>query len=292
MKIALIGTGLMGEPLARRLLDAGHEVTVWNRSPEKTEALAGEGAQVAGYPHEAMTGADWVVTMLANADALQETLLNARSREVLQGRRVLNMATIAPHEARELQERVTAAGGEFMECTVLGSIPEARSGSLILMFGGNAGQFEAAKPLLAAFGPNPLYIGEVGKAAALKLAMNQLIAGLTTSFALSLGLVQREGVDVDQFMDVVRDSALYAPTFDKKLDRMRQGHYDNPNFPVEHLLKDVNLIADAARTDGLDAGLMAPIARLLERAEADGLAQSDYSALFRVLLHGPSDPET
>ena len=283
MKIAVLGTGLMGEPLARRLLEAGHEVTVWNRSPEKTEVLAAEGAAVAAYPHDAMAGADWVLTMVANADALREVLLNAHARPLLDGKRILNMATIGPHEARALADEVTAAGGEFMECTVLGSIPEARSGSLILMVGGTAEQFDAAQPLLTAFGTSPFHIGEVGKATALKLAMNQLIAGLTTSFALSLGLVQREGLDVEQFMGVLRDSALYAPTFDKKLSRMLEGSYDNPNFPVEHLLKDVNLMEDTARKDGLDASLMVTIGRLLEQAEGRGLAQADYAALFEAM---------
>ena len=283
MNIAVLGTGLMGEPLAQRLLSAGHAVTVWNRSPEKTADLAAAGARVATAPRDAIAGADWVVTMVANADALQETLLNDDTRPALAGHRILNMATIAPQEARTLNERISAAGGDFMECTVLGSIPEARNGTLILMFGGSEGQFEAARPLLAAFGANPLYIGAVGQAAALKLAMNQLIAGLTSSFALSLGLVQREGVDVDQFMAVVRDSALYAPTFDKKLDRMLEGNYADPNFPAEHLLKDVNLMEDAARKDGLDASLMVTIGRLLERAEGQGLAQADYAALFEAI---------
>ncbi|MFA9459531.1 NAD(P)-dependent oxidoreductase [Thiohalorhabdus sp. Cl-TMA] len=283
MHIALIGTGLMGEPLARRLLEGGHRVTIWNRSPEKTRALAEEGAVVADHAHEALEDADWVVTMLANADAMQSVLLNNQARPMLAGRKVLNMATIAPHEARQLQEQVEAAGGTFMECTVLGSIPEAKSGSLILMFGGTEAQFEEAAPLLDAFGPKPLHIGEVGKAAALKLAMNQLIAGLTTSFALSLGLVRREGLDVEQFMEVVRDSALYAPTFDKKLNRMLEGHFDNPNFPVAHLLKDVYLMEDAARKDGLDGTLMQTIGRLLEKAEMEGLDQSDYSALYKVI---------
>jgi 3-hydroxyisobutyrate dehydrogenase-like beta-hydroxyacid dehydrogenase len=283
MNIALLGTGLMGEPLARRLLEEGHRVTVWNRSPEKTEALAAEGAAVAAYPHEAIADADWVVTMVANADAIHAVLLNNEARAALAGKRVLNMATIGPHEARQLRADIEAAGGEFLECTVLGSIPEARSGSLILMVGATAEQFDAASPLLAAFGSNPQHIGEVGKASALKLAMNQLIAGLTTSFALSLGLVQREGLDVEQFMEVLRDSALYAPTFDKKLDRMLEGNYANPNFPVEHLLKDVNLMEDAARKDGLDASLMVTIAGILEQAEARDLAQGDYSALFEAI---------
>ncbi|MFP4614951.1 MAG: NAD(P)-dependent oxidoreductase [Thiohalorhabdus sp.] len=283
MNIALIGTGLMGEPLARRLLEAGHRVTVWNRSPEKTRALAEEGARVAPYPHEALEEADWVVTMLANAAAIQGVLLNERSRAALGGRKVVNMATIAPHEARSLRERVEEAGGSFMECTVLGSIPEAKSGSLILMFGGTEAQFEEARPLLDAFGPKPQHIGEVGQAAALKLAMNQLIAGLTTSFALSLGLVRREGLEVEQFMEVLRDSALYAPTFDKKLGRMLEGDFDNPNFPVTHLLKDVYLMEDAARKDGLDSSLMQTIGRILEKAEMQGFEKADYSALYRII---------
>ena len=283
MRIAVLGTGLMGEPLARRLLEAGHEVTVWNRSPEKTEALAAEGAAVAAYPHDAMAGADWVLTMVANADALREVLLNEHARPVLDGKRILNMATIGPHEARSVAEAVNAAGGSFMECPVLGSIPEARSGSLILMFGGTPQQLEEARPVLAAFGDKPMHIGAVGQAAALKLAMNQLIAGLTASFALSLGLVQNEGLDTEQFMAVLRDSALYAPTFDKKVGRMTEGHYADPNFPVEHLLKDVNLMEDAARKNGLDASLMPTIAGILEQAEDQGLGDSDYAALFEAI---------
>ena len=283
MKVAVLGIGLMGEPLARRLLDAGHEVTVWNRTPDRTGELAEAGARVAGTPQEAVGAADWILTMVANADAIQEVLLNRESRDSLAGKRVLNMATIAPHEVREIRERVEAAGAELMECTVLGSIPEARAGTLILMFGGSRDQFEAARPLLAAFGAKPLYIGEVGQAAALKLAMNQLIAGLTTSFALSLGLIMREGLEVEQFMEVLRDSALYAPTFDKKLDRMREGRYADPNFPLEHLLKDVGLTEDTARKDGLDASLMTAIARILEKADAEGLGKDDYSALFEVI---------
>lgn len=283
MHIAVLGTGLMGEPLARRLLQAGHTVTVWNRTAERTCSLASEGAAVAATPAEAVTGADWVITLLADSAALHQVLLSGEARAALAGRQVLNMATIGPHETRGAAQAVEEAGGTFMECTMLGSIPEAREGRLILMFGGSAEQFEAAGPLLAAFGPSPLHIGPVGQAAALKLAMNQLIAGLTTSFALSLGLVEAEGVDVDPFMAVLRDSALYAPTFDKKLDRMREGHYADPNFPLEHLLKDVRLTAETAERDGLDIGLMAAVGSILERAAEQGLAQGDYSALFQAM---------
>lgn len=283
MDIAVIGTGLMGEPLAHRLLEAGHRVTVWNRSPGKTEELAAQGANVATTPEEAIGECQWVLTMVANADALGEVLLNNRSRAALAGRKVVNTATIGPHEARELGEKVSQAGGELMECPVLGSVPEARSGRLILMFGGTAEQLAEARPLLEAFGETLRPVGPLGQATALKLALNQLIAGLTTSFAVSLGLAEREGLDVDQFMEVLRESALYAPTFDKKLDRMRSRHYADPNFPLAHLHKDVGLLEDTARRDGLDTRLLVTMARVLEEAEDQGLAEADYSALYDAI---------
>ncbi len=284
----MIGTGLMGEPLAHRLLGAGHRLTVWNRSPGKTEELTTQGANVAATPEEAIGECPWVLTMVANADALSEVLLNNRSRATLAGRKVVNMATIGPHEARQLGDQVNQAGGELMECPVLGSVPEARSGELILMFGGTPEQLAEARPLLEAFGETLRHVGLLGQATALKLTLNQLIAGLTTSFAVSLGLAEREGLDVDQFMEVLRGSALYAPTFDKKLDRMRGRHYTNPNFPLAHLLKDVGLLEDAARRDGLDTRLLTTLARVLEEGEDQGLGEADYSALYDVIHPAPS----
>ena len=102
----------------------------------------------------------------------------------------------------------------------MGSLPEARSGKLILMAGGSSSDYTTALPLLEMIGSEPQHIGEVGQGATVKLAMNQLIAGLTASFSLSLALVEKEGIETEQFMKIVRDSALYAPTFDKKLIRM------------------------------------------------------------------------
>ncbi len=283
MAIGVIGTGLMGEPLARRLLEQGHQVTAWNRSSSKTEDLAAEGASIAQDPAEVIQASDWIISMVANADALEEALLNPRSQAALMGRKIINMATIGPSEVRDLQAKLAQAGGELMECPVLGSIPEARTGTLLLLFGGTEKQLAEARPFLEAFGSAPRHVGELGQAAALKLALNQLIAGLTMSFALSLGLVQREGLDTELFMAILRDSALYAPTFDKKRDRMQQRHYDNPNFPLTHLLKDVDLIEDTARQNGLDTRLTQSLIRILEEAEDQGLGSQDYSVLYEII---------
>lgn len=283
MDVAFLGTGLMGAPMAQRLLAAGHRVSVYNRSADKAAALGEAGARVAASVEAAVADRDFVVLMLTDATAIEELLLQARVRPLLRGRRILNMATIAPGEARSLGERCAEAGAQFMECPVLGSIPEAREGRLLLMFGGTAAQLEAAAPLLAALGAPPLHIGPLGQASAVKLAMNQLIASLTAAFSLSLGLVLREGVPADTFMRVVRDSALYAPTFDKKLGRMLERDFERPNFPVEHLLKDVRLMRASAAGDGLETGPLEALERVLERAVEAGLSRLDYSALHQVI---------
>ena len=132
-------------------------------------------------------------------------------------------------------------------------------------------------------------------AAALKLAMNQLIAGLTASFALSLGLVRREGIEVGLFMDLLRGSALHAPTFDKKLDKYLSHDYGAANFPLKHLLKDVRLFRRVAEQSGLDRDLIGALEALCARAEDEGFGEQDYSALYEAVcppLDPPSSPSS
>jgi 3-hydroxyisobutyrate dehydrogenase len=199
---------------------------------------------------------------------------------------VIQMSTIGPTESIAISEEVIAAGGNYLEAPVLGSIPEAKSGKLIVMVGSSTEQFQHWSELLQNFGPNPLYIGPVGAAAAAKLALNQLIASLTSAFGLSLGLIQHQGVNVDLFMQILRDSALYAPTFDKKLQKMLDRNFSNPNFPTKHLLKDTDLFITEARSAGLNTNSIEGVRRILDIAVDRGLAEEDYSSLFCVI-----DPE-
>lgn len=127
----------------------------------------------------------------------------------------------------------------------------------------------------------------MGKASALKLALNQLIASLTASFSLSLGLVLHAGVDPDIFMRVLRNSALYAPTFDKKLDNMKNRNFIPPNFPVKHLLKDVDLILNSSSKAGLNTAQLEGARKILVDAIEKGLKEEDYSALYNAV--NPAD---
>jgi 3-hydroxyisobutyrate dehydrogenase len=283
LKVGFIGTGLMGLPMAQRLLKAGIELTAYNRTPAKTAPLQAAGVKIAPQPLEAIVDSDCVILMLTNASAIRDLFLSVDTKQHLARKTVIQMSTIAPNESMAISQEIIAAGGEYLEAPVLGSIPEAESGKLIVMVGGTEAQFDRWQDLLKNFGSEPLLIGAVGTASAIKIALNQLIASLSTAFALSLGFVERQGAEVDIFMQILRQSALYAPTFDKKLQRMRDRDYTNPNFPTKHLLKDTELFINEAQGKGINTSSIEGVKKILEIAITSGFADADYSSLFSAI---------
>ena len=281
MTIALFGTGLLGSAIAQRLLERGHELVVWNRSPERCAALQAAGARRAESPAEAAAGADWLITVLSDGAATSAMLLEGVG-DGLAGQRLLQMGTIGVEESVALGAAVSLRGGRYLEAPVLGSRPEALAGTLQLMTGGERALMEEALPLLRDLAPEPRHLGAVGSAMATKLALNQLIASLTHAFSLSLHLVQQQGVEPEAFMSLLRGSALYAPTFDKKLQRELDGDYANPNFPTAHLRKDLALFQAAARGAGLEVSGLEGLLQLLAGATAAGLDELDYCALHAL----------
>ena len=283
MKTAVLGLGLMGSEIALRLKRQGREVICWNRGQANRDAAARRGLELAQTPADAVVASGSVLLVLSDAAAITDTLFDPVEPVALRGRILIQMATIAPAESRAIAERVALLGGEYLEAPVLGSLPEAREGALILMAGGDRDLFERCRPLLRDLSRDPQWIGPVGQGAALKLAMNQLIAGLTASFATSLALVRREGIDVDQFMTLLRGSALHAKTFDKKLDKYLSHDYAGASFPLKHLLKDVRLFARVGEAVGVDTRVISAIEAVCADAVAAGLADQDYSALYETI---------
>jgi 3-hydroxyisobutyrate dehydrogenase len=289
MKIAVLGMGLLGSEIALRLQRQGHEVIGWNRGAERAESARQRGLTLAASAWEAIDAAEMTLLLLSDARAILDTLFEQGDADALAGRILVQMGTIAPRESRDIAGHVAAQGGEYLEAPVLGSLPEAREGTLILMAGGDPDLYERCLPVFRDLSRDPRLIGEVGQGAALKLAMNQLIAGLTATFALSLGLVRREGLAVETFMDLLRTSALHAKTFDKKLDKYLAHDYGAANFPLKHLRKDVGLFRRVAEEAGLDTRLIAAIESGCLQAEALGYADADYSALYEALAPRRAD---
>ncbi|HET8808471.1 MAG TPA: NAD(P)-dependent oxidoreductase [Methylophaga sp.] len=282
MQITILGGGLMGQAMAERLLAEQQNVTVFNRSPDKIESLRNLGADITDDAEQAVSKAEIILLILSDAEAI-ESVLAVISADKLAGKLIVQMGTISPEQSQSIADRCRLQDANYLECPVLGSLPEARNGTLILMAGGEQGDFEAAMPTLKLLGKQPQLIGEVGQAAAMKLAMNQLIAGLTASFSLSLALIESEGINSDQFMSLLRDSALYAPTFDKKLDRMRDRDFTHPNFSTKHLIKDSRLFLEVAEQLRLDASGLEGVIKLLDKVAYMGLENTDYSAIYAAV---------
>lgn len=283
MQISLIGTGLLGSAMAERLLALGHDVVVWNRTREKTESLRSQGVVVARSAAEAVQAADCTILMLSDAPAILGALSASQGLPNFQRRTIIQMGTIAPEESIALGQEIRSRLGEYLEAPVLGSIAEAKAGTLIVMVGGTAELLDRWSTVLQCFSVKPILVGPIGQAAALKLALNQLIASHITAFSLSLGIIQRSGGDVETFMRVLRQSALMAPMFDKKLPKILDHNYSNPNFPTEHLLKDVTLCLQTAKASNLETSALQGIQVIFQKAVTQGLPSQDYSSVFEMI---------
>lgn len=269
----------MGYPMIERLLRNRDKVWVWNRTASRAKGLAQAGATTVTSVQDALVAADVVILMLTDAPAIDEVLFS-QAQWPLEGKTIIQMGTIGPEESLSLQKKIFTHGGEYLECPVLGSRNEARDGKLILMAGTTPEKFEQWRPLLSVFGEDIVYAGQVGQAAALKLALNQLIAAHAVSFSFSLALVQAYGVKVDLFREILKKSTLGAPMFERKLPNWLKRDFHQLNFPTKHLLKDVRLIQKAAADQHLAGEHIKALEILLARAVSRGWADQDYSSVY------------
>jgi 3-hydroxyisobutyrate dehydrogenase len=284
---AIIGTGVLGRAIAERLHAVGQRVIACNRTLSKALGLQQEGIAVVARADQAVAQADCALLLLSDAAAIRSVILTPVCAAEIRGKTVIQMGTIGVDDSLALQTEIARLGGHYCEAPVLGSRAEAEAGTLFVMVGATDAQFQEWTPLFGLLSREPRFVGAVGKAAALKLALNQLIASETAAFALSLGLVQRSGVSVETFMGVLRESALYAPTFDKKLSRLKSRDYSRPNFSVRHLLKDLDLSLRYGSGLGLATSGAEGIRHLLRQAIERGLEEQDYSAIFEIVT--PTD---
>lgn len=284
MKIAFLGLGLMGRPMAERLIRAGHSLIVYNRTRGKALPLEKLGAQVAAGPAEAITSAPVSIFMVVDGGAVRNLLFPPDvPKPNLSGRTIIQMSTISPADSLALKKDVEVDGGEYLEAPVLGGPGDADKGGLAVLAGAWEEQFRKWGELFKVLSPAPVLCGPVPSGAVVKLALNHLIAAETASFSLSLGLISRHGIDPGIFMGVLRNSALYASQFDKKLDRMMTRNFETPTFSERNLLKDIRLALSEARGLGLETAALEGLERILIKASEAGWGDLDYSALYNAV---------
>jgi 3-hydroxyisobutyrate dehydrogenase-like beta-hydroxyacid dehydrogenase len=243
--VAVLGCGNMGSAMARRLAEQGFEVVLYNRTRERAEALAGEiGARTAGSPGEAADAADVLVTMVADDDALRA--LCTEDDGILAGGRpdgvTLQTSTVLPDTVREMGEAFAARGLAFVDAPVSGSTATAGAGELTFMVGGDEADVDRARPVLDALGKRTIRIGPVGSAAAVKLAVNDIIFALDVAVSEALVLAEAAGVDREAAYDVFAGGAAGAPFVQYKRGAFLSPETTPPAFTFDLALKDLSLI--------------------------------------------------
>ena len=284
--VAVIGLGGMGSRIARRFLDAGHDVVVWNRSPAKADELAGLGASPAGSPAEAAGRSDAVVTMLSDPAALAEVSEGPAGIAAGAGAEttVIEMSTVGPAAVARLATALGPGTG-VLDAPVLGSLSEAESGSLRIFVGGPAELVERWTPLPSALG-SPRHVGPLGAGAAAKLVANTTLLGTLGVLGEALALADGLGLSRAAAFDVLAGTPLAAQA------ERRRAAIESGDFPVRFSLalarKDADLIAAAAEDAGVDLRLAAATRAWLVDAEAAGLGERDYSAVLEWILERAS----
>jgi 3-hydroxyisobutyrate dehydrogenase-like beta-hydroxyacid dehydrogenase len=274
-KLAFLGLGAMGAPMAVRLIGAGHEVTVWNRTRSKAESLEGA-ARVADTPADAVRGVEGVITMLATPDAVSEVLFGADgvASGIAPGTTLIEMSTIGPDHVAEIGERLP--GVELIDAPVLGSVSNAVDGTLKIFIGGSEDAFERWRDVLAPIG-TPVHLGPTGAGAAMKLVAQSTLAGLMSLAGEALALGDGFGLDQEQVISSLLDSPI-GPALQRKLDKIESDSYE-PSFRLSLMLKDMLLIRDAAQRRNVELRVVEGATRWIEEAQQDGLGGCDYSAV-------------
>lgn len=287
MKVAFLGLGIMGAGMAARLLSAGFEVTVWNRSADKAEPLRALGGHVAETPAQAAQGARIVIAMLAD-DTVSRAVW-AGSDGALSameaGAVAVECSTLTGSWVAELAALATARDLAFLEAPVTGSRDQAAGGTLRFLLGGDEAAITAARPALDAMGSASVHLGPVGSAATVKLANNFLCDLQAAGLAEALALFERSGLDVEQAFAILAEGAPGSPLVKAVGRRMLDRAYA-PHFLVPLMAKDLAYAQAAMAQEGI-ASAMAPAARQsFLRAEQEGLADKDIAAIIEVLRPG------
>lgn len=279
-KIAVLGLGAMGQRMARRLIGAGHDVSVWNRSRAVADAL--EGARVAASPKLAVDGADAVIAMLRDDDASREVWLDAKTGAltgIAAGAIAIESSTLTPSWSKAWAEAVRAAGAGPVEAPVSGSRPQADAGQLVYFLAGEQGDIARAQPLLASLGVAFHTVGTVGAAAMIKLVTNTLLALQAEAWAELLPLLRREGMDLDVALPALSSTSSWAPVAGYLTSLMRSDSHA-PQFPIELMAKDMGYVTGLGQPG--DLPLAETLQRRLRAAINAGLADMNMSALVRL----------
>jgi 3-hydroxyisobutyrate dehydrogenase-like beta-hydroxyacid dehydrogenase len=280
MRVAFLGLGIMGQAMATNLVKAGHEVTVWNRSPGKNV----DGARAADTPADAAQGAEVVWLCVSDTAAVETVLFGEKGVEqsLTEGMIISDSSTISPSATRKFAERVAQKGAQYVDSPMTGSKTGAEAGTLLFIVGGDEEVIEKLKPLYAAMGKKIFRMGETGKGQSTKLVMNLQIALIYEGFAEGLALAAKLGVDTENLVHLINASMVKSGVVEYKAPFVLRRDF-SPNFPLRLMRKDIRLALDAAKEARVKLPGLETVEEIYDVAVEEGHADLDYAATLLLL---------
>ena len=284
VEVGFVGLGVMGSGVARRLLEAGHTLTVWNRTREKAEPLLDAGAHWAETARDVAERSDIVFTMVTNTAAVKAVTEGADGilAGLAPGKVYVDMSTASPANTRALAEQVAAIGAQMLDAPVSGSVITLEEGKLSIMVGGDAEVFERVRPVLLAIGPKVFHIGPNGSAVTMKIAVNLQLQVQMLAFSEGVLLAEKSGIARERAVEVMLASVIASPMLAYRGPFVLE-HPEEAWFDCRMMQKDMNLALELGREVEVPLPTTAVTNEFLTAANAIGVGEKDFAALFDVL---------
>ncbi|HVB34222.1 MAG TPA: NAD(P)-dependent oxidoreductase [Patescibacteria group bacterium] len=282
VNVGWIGLGLIGKPMARRLIDAGYPVTLWNRTRAKAEDLVSAGARLAASPREAAASSDVLFTCVSDPTALEAVLWgpDAAFAGLRAGSILVDCSTVSPALARRVAAEAVSRGAEFLEAPITGGTWGAEKGELVFLMGGEAATLDRVRPVLDHLGKKLFHLGPHGAGQSVKLAMNLLYALEVQALAESLALVSGAGIGSEKLLEVLASSMGRAPILDIKAPMMVSGNYA-PSFPLRLMHKDLGLALELSSQVGVPLPATAATRETYSAVLGSSTEDVDFAAVRR-----------
>jgi len=283
-KIGIIGTGMLGNAVASHLIDSCFEVTVYNRTKEKTVQLKEKGAEILMSPKEIAENSELIIIIVKDADAVKQ--ISFEKNGIIEGNQekliVADMSTIDPVESKKISKKFQEHGINKLDIPVMGGPNVAITGELVMMVSGNKESFDICKNVLDTIANKIFFLGESGVAHSVKLAMNLQITMLALALSEGITLVEKLNVNPKIFLEILNSTYFKTGMSEKKAYKMIEGKY-NTTFTLENLKKDITTITNTAKSLGIQLPMTSKAEEVYENAIKEGFGKTDYTAVIEYI---------
>lgn len=284
MKVGIIGLGMLGNAVALHLLDSGFEVTVYNRTKEKTSQVENKGGNVVTSPKEVAEKSELVIVVVKDANAVKQIAFEENG--IIQGKHekliVADMSTIDPVESKNISIKFLENNIQKLDIPVMGGPNVAITGELVMMVSGDKESFNYCKKVWDTIANRVFFLGESGVAHSVKLAMNLQITMLALALSEGITLVKKSGVDPKIFLEILNSTYFKTGMSEKKAYKMIEGKYDT-TFTLANLKKDISTMTNTAKALGIELPMITKAEEIYENAISEGLGEIDYTGIIEYI---------